>query len=173
MFENVVFKNGEWWYTGNGDGYKRKLESHHKKNATRMFVNGKYISKSHVMHKPGSYRTFEDAWTHKDLNKQVKGYVYAITNPAWPGWVKVGMAVDSNDRLNSYQTSSPFRDFLLLASFKTDNKNRDEKKAHLIFRERCSEHSGEWFKITREDAYISIKDLAVHLSPLESAQQLP
>ena len=117
-----------------------------------MFVNGKYISKSHVMHKPGSYRTFEDAWTHKDLNKQVKGYVYAITNPAWPGWVKVGMAVDSNDRLNSYQTSSPFRDF---------------------FRERCSEHSGEWFKITREDAYISIKDLAVHLSPLESAQQLP
>lgn len=173
MLENVKFEDGEWWYTGNGDGNRRRLSSHSKKNTTRMFVNGKYIPKSHPMHKPGNYRTFEDAWSHQELNKQKAGYVYAICNPAWPGWIKVGMAVDANDRLNSYQTGSPMRDFELVASFKTEDKSRDEKKAHIIFRERCSEQSGEWFKISKEEAYSVIADLALLPDPLQTQQQLP
>lgn len=173
MLENVKFEDGEWWYTGNGDGNRRRLESHSRKNTTRMFVNGKYIPKTHPMHKPGNYRTFEDAWTHKELNKQKAGYVYAICNPAWPGWIKVGMAVDAQDRLNSYQTGSPMRDFELIASFKTEDKSRDEKKAHIIFRERCSEQSGEWFNISKEEAYSIIADLASLPDPLQTQQQLP
>ena len=173
MLENVKFEDGEWWYTGTNDGGRRRLKSHHKKNTSRMFVNGKYIPKSHPMHKPGHYKTFEEAWTHKELNKQKSGYVYAITNPAWPGWVKVGMAVDAMDRLNSYQTSSPNRDFELIASFPSTDKHRDEKKAHIIFRERCSEQSGEWFKISNEDAYSIIVDLALLPDPLQTQQQLP
>ena len=173
MLENVKFEDGEWWYTGNGDGNRRRLASHSRKNTTRMFVNGKYIPKSHPMHKPGNYRTFEDAWNHQELNKQKSGYVYAISNPAWPGWVKVGMAVDACDRLNSYQTGSPMRDFELIASFKTEDKSRDEKKAHIIFRERCSEQSGEWFKISNEEAYSIIADLALLPDPLQTQQQLP
>lgn len=173
MLENVKFEDGEWWYTGNGDGNRRRLASHSRKNTTRMFVNGKYIPKSHPMHKPGNYRTFEDAWSHQELNKQKAGYVYAICNPAWPGWIKVGMAVDAADRLNSYQTGSPMRDFELIASFKTEDKSRDEKKAHIIFRERCSEQSGEWFKISKEDAYSVIADLALLPDPLQTQQQLP
>lgn len=173
MLENVKFEDGEWWYTGNGDGNRRRLASHSRKNTTRMFVNGKYIPKSHPMHKPGNYRTFEDAWSHQELNKQKAGYVYAICNPAWPGWIKVGMAVDAHDRLNSYQTGSPMRDFELIASFKTEDKSRDEKKAHIIFRERCSEQSGEWFKISKEEAYSIIADLALLPDPLQTQQQLP
>ena len=173
MLENVKFEDGEWWYTGNGDGCRRRLAGHSKKNTTRMFVDGKYIPKSHPMHKPGNYRTFEDAWNHQELNRQKSGYVYAISNPAWPGWIKVGMAVDANDRLNSYQTGSPMRDFELVASFKTEDKSRDEKKAHIIFRERCSEQSGEWFKISKEEAYSVIADLALLPDPLQTQQQLP
>ena len=30
-------------------------------------------------------------------NKTKEGYVYIITNPAWKGWVKIGMAVDAED----------------------------------------------------------------------------
>lgn len=41
------------------------------------------------------------------------GYVYAITNPAWPDYIKIGSAVDVYDRLNSYQTSAPNRDYCL------------------------------------------------------------
>ena len=43
----------------------------------------------------------------RQYNKQKDGYVYVISNPAWKGWYKVGMAVDSQDMCGSYQTSSP------------------------------------------------------------------
>jgi hypothetical protein len=32
------------------------------------------------------------------------GYVYAIGNSAWKDFVKIGSAIDIDDRLNSYQT---------------------------------------------------------------------
>ena len=28
-----------------------------------------------------------------------KEWVYVISNPAWKGWVKIGMAVDANKRV--------------------------------------------------------------------------
>ena len=40
--------------------------------------------------------------TLRQYNKQKDGYVYIISNPAWEGWYKVGMAVDSQDRCGSY-----------------------------------------------------------------------
>ena len=166
MLENVEDLEGEWWYTGTKDG-RRRLKSHQKKNFTRMFVSGKYVPKTHPMHKSGNFKTFEEAWTHKDLNKQKRGYVYAISNPAWPGWVKVGMAVDANDRLKSYQTSSPKRDYILISAFKTENKNKDEKKAHFILRKKCSEQLGEWFKISVEDAISVINELSALPEPRE------
>ena len=56
-----------------------------KNNPKRMYVNGKYIPKSHPLYKPGKYKTFSDAafdGTYK-LESIKEGYVYAITNPAW------------------------------------------------------------------------------------------
>src|SRR5210317_808099 len=45
---NYVFEEGEWWYCGFSDPNQRqRAGSHHKKNTTRMFVNGRYIPKSH------------------------------------------------------------------------------------------------------------------------------
>ncbi|MGL4519205.1 MAG: GIY-YIG nuclease family protein [Phocaeicola sp.] len=40
--------------------------------------------------------------------------MYAISNPAWPGFIKIGKSVDVFDRLNNYQTSSPLRDYTLI-----------------------------------------------------------
>jgi hypothetical protein len=40
-----------------------------------------------------------------------EGYVYVVTNPAWPGWVKFGSAIDPESRLRNYQTGSPMRDY--------------------------------------------------------------
>ncbi|AXQ66708.1 hypothetical protein HOT95_gp083 [Vibrio phage vB_VpS_PG07] len=36
-----------------------------------------------------------------------------MSNPAYPGWYKVGAAKDAETRLLNYQTGTPFRDFKL------------------------------------------------------------
>ena len=43
-----------------GKYYKDDPETKRKENNLQMYVNGKYISKSHPLHKPGRYKTFED-----------------------------------------------------------------------------------------------------------------
>lgn len=72
-----------------------------------------------------------------------EGYVYLITNPAWPNYVKIGSAIDVNDRLSSYQTSSPLRDFKLEFYFLSPDRLKDEKALH----ELCLERNSEWCKI--------------------------
>ena len=124
------------------------------RNTNRMWVNGKYIPKSHPLHKPGRYKTFSDAafdGTYK-LDSIKEGYVYAITNPAWPGWVKIGMAIDADDRCNGYQTSSPFRDYTLEHMIVTNNRRAAETEAHKLANKMAVETRGEWFKLDIEQA---------------------
>lgn len=85
-------------------------------------------------------------------DKHVEGYVYVLSNPAWPEWIKVGMAVDANDRCNSYQTSSPYRDYILHYAVASDDRRRDESKAHTALEKISSSRRGEWFKIPVSDA---------------------
>lgn len=124
-----------------------------RRNTFRMWVNGKYVPKSHPLHKPGRYKTFEDA-AFSSLAKyetSVEGQVYIITNPNFEGWVKVGMAIDSEDRLNGYQTSSPFRDYHLHSFWDVSNRRNAEAAAHAEL-EKTYERRGEWFKCTPEQA---------------------
>ena len=83
----------------------------------RMYVNGKRINKDHPLWKPGRYKTWDDPWSHAEIDKKTKsGDVYIIRNTAWPDWYKVGKALEAEDRLRNYQTSSPHRDFVLCHS---------------------------------------------------------
>jgi len=118
-----------------------------------MYVNGKYIPKTHPLWKAGRYRTFEDAAfsSLQNYKKDPSGDVYIIGNPAWNGWVKVGKAVDAKDRLNSYQTSSPLRDYVLYYSHKCFNRNTSEKKAHKALAKKFDKRN-EWFYCNPEDA---------------------
>ena len=136
-----------------------------KRNTTRMWVNGKYIPKSHPLHKPGRYKTFSDAafdGTYK-LDSIKEGYVYAITNPAWPEWVKIGMAVDANDRCNGYQTSSPFRDYKVEHVVVTNNRRAAEAEAHKVAAKIAKEVRGEWFKLDIEQAKIILNNITIEL----------
>lgn len=74
-----------------------------------------------------------------------EGFVYAIVNPSYPDYVKIGSAIDVYDRLNSYQTSSPFRDYELLIYFFSEDRLKTEKEIHNMF-----ERNGEWCKVERE-----------------------
>jgi hypothetical protein len=87
-------------------------------------------------------------WKTQEVYNQVKeGYVYLMTNPAWPEWVKVGMAVDSEDRIKSYQTSSPFRDYTLVYSYEVDDRRAAESAAHVRLAKEC-DNINEWFKLS-------------------------
>ena len=138
--------------------------SNPKHNNKRMYVNGKYIAKTHPLYKPGRYKTFNDAafeGTYK-LENIKEGYVYVITNKAFPGWVKIGMAIDAEDRLNGYQTSSPYRDYVLEHSVYTNNRRKAEKEAHKKAAKLCTDSNSEWFKLTVEQAINILDNLNVY-----------
>jgi hypothetical protein len=144
---NCVFEDGEWWYYGQANG-RRRLASHNKKNIT-MYVNGKYVPKSHPLWKAGRYKSFNDAAfsSLENYTRSKEGQVYIITNSAWPEWVKIGMAIDAEDRLNGYQTSSPLRDYKLMYSVSTEDRRKTEALAHKQAG-KIAERRGEWFKMS-------------------------
>jgi hypothetical protein len=133
--------------------YKDKPEAVKARDAKRMWVNGKEVKKSHPLYKAGRYKGFEEAAfsSLENYKESAEGEVYVITNKAWDGWVKVGMAVDAEDRLKNYQTSSPFRDYVLYYSYKTDDRRKAESKAHSKL-EQLFERNNEWFKCTPQEA---------------------
>ena len=139
---------------------KNSPEAVRRRNSQRMYVNGKHVPMTHPLHKPGRYKTFEDAafssLAKYELSKE--GQVYIITNPNFQDWVKVGMAVDSEDRLNGYQTSSPFRDYALYKSWPVFDRRSAESEAH-AYLEKTFDRRGEWFKCTPEEAESAIAGL--------------
>lgn len=87
------------------------------------------------------------------------GFVYAFANDAWPGWVKIGMSVDWEARLESYQTSSPYRDYRKLGvTARVASREDAERHAHRITEEssKCEERRGEWFRVPESVALASL-----------------
>jgi hypothetical protein len=84
---------------------------------------------------------------YKQNNNSVKnikaGYVYAIGNPAWSDYIKIGSTIDIVDRLRTYQTSSPFRDYYIIDYFFSMDRLTDESNLHNTFNDR----NLEWCKI--------------------------
>ena len=163
--QNINPRTGKPYYYQKGNSpelqKKRNEKSNPKHNCERMFVNGRYIAKSHPLYKAGRYKSFGDAaFSSLQKDKKVKeGYVYAIVNPAWPDWIKIGMAIDADDRLNGYQTSSPMRDYALVYSVFSNNRSKDERKAHKLAG-KIAERRGEWFKIPQDKAINILKELS-------------
>ena len=162
--KNIYFEDGVWWYAGaksRREGERQTLESHIKKNKTRMFVNGKYVPKSHPLHKAGRYKTFEGAAfaSLEGYINTTEGYVYIINNPCWEGWVKVGMAIDAEDRCKQYQTSSPLRDYKLCYSKYFEDRKAAEQAAHHKVNKISAERKGEWFKVSVDEAIKLIQAL--------------
>ena len=126
-------------------------------NGSRMYVDGRYVSRTHPLYKAGRYKTFDDAAFSSLTNytSTKSGHVYAMTNEAWPEWVKIGKAVDAEDRLSTYQTSSPMRDYTMVHYAYSDDRNVSERQAHKRAA-KLGEKRNEWFKISREEAIVVI-----------------
>jgi len=151
---NCVYEDGEWWYTGATLRGRQTVKSHNLKNSKRMFVDGKYIPQAHPLWKSGRYTSFNDAAFSSLQNypKSTVGCVYVIKNPAWPEWVKVGKAVDAQDRLNSYQTGDPFRSYILHHHIEVPDRHVVELRVHQELELVADGRHNEWFKINTDGA---------------------
>lgn len=73
------------------------------------------------------------------------GWVYAVSNPAWPGYVKIGSALDIDKRLTSYQTGCPHRAYRLEASAYVADRVSTERELMEMFK--ADRHQHEWFRL--------------------------
>ena len=95
------------------------------------------------------------------FDKVSYGEVYIITNPAWKGWIKIGMAIEAEDRLKGYQTSSPLRDFKLKFKKYFDNRRIAEQQAHSLCAKKAIKRKGEWFKVDLKIAKDIINNMEI------------
>ena len=150
-----------YYYKDDPENCKKRAARNH---LTDMYVDGKYISKFHPLHKPGRYKGFTDAAfsSLENYERSKEGQVYILRNPAFPSWCKIGMAVDAQDRLKQYQTSSPYRDYEVVKTYNTDDRRRAEGDAHALL-EKHYARRGEWFvcdaslAITKLDSLFEVK----------------
>jgi hypothetical protein len=122
-----------------------------KSNPRRMFVDGQYIPQSHKHWRPGRYKSWNAVmWgisESGESDKDPSGDIYVVTNPAWPEYVKVGLAtVSAEDRCKQYQTGTPFRDYKVEWSMSTRDCKEAEKLAHRAIAQ-WAEKRNEWFRI--------------------------
>ncbi|NPU64611.1 GIY-YIG nuclease family protein [Bradyrhizobium sp. 83012] len=88
-----------------------------------------------------------------------QGFVYIVTNPAWPSHCKIGKALVMKDRIKVYQTGSPYRDYRVVAhAYFADRKQAEaelhqELKGHRIGKT-------EWFFIHPEDACAMLRRIS-------------
>jgi len=97
----------------------------------------------------------------RKVSQRKEGYVYVITNPAWPEWVKVGRSVLTERRFNSYQTSSPFRDFELAGDVYFEDAIQAEREVHNSLTASGVGSNGEWFKTTAANALSLIEAVSL------------
>ena len=147
-------------YTKEEGKYKKNgPEAVRRRNSERMYVNGKYIVQTHPLYKAGKYKNFEDAAfsSLEKYNSSKEGQVYIIVNESFPEWIKVGMAIDAEDRLSNYQTSSPYRDYALYYSWSVSDRRAAEQAAHEILTECSDARKNEWFKCDPAFAKLMIR----------------
>ena len=167
---NSKIIDGVHWYVDKNGKPVQTVESHAKKNLTRMIVNGKVIPKYvnkpkgkrkgdlNPIHKPGNYKSLDDAYSHNELDemakdKNVKGELYIATRLEFEkeGWFKIGMSINSAEsRLKNYQTGSPFQDYYLVDKKAVTNVAEEERKMHRYIKKFCDKKSNEWFKIDKD-----------------------
>ena len=66
--------------------------------------------------------------------------------------VKIGRAIDAEDRCKGYQTSSPFRDYKLEYKRYFKDRTKAEKDAHKLCANKSEDKNGEWFKMSIQEA---------------------
>ena len=166
MIENgTIRKDGKRW---DGSVWRKVGINHHMNEDGLIYYKRKYRTLNGYIQQGGNInRLVFNSVKPKDIavlakalyDRDKEGYVYAITNPAWPEWIKIGKAMDSDDRLDRFQTGDPMREYKGLCCAKFEDRNVAERKAHKLA-ETKGERRYEWFKITEEQAVEILQEIA-------------
>ena len=80
------------------------------------------------------------------------GYLYIVTNEAFPEWVKVGTTANLTERLHVYQTGDPFRRYRIVFSLHHPEFRQAEKRIKEVMKHFALDIKGEWYKVNLEMA---------------------
>jgi hypothetical protein len=88
-----------------------------------------------------------------------RGFVYIVTSPSFPGWIKIGQTMDLNQRLVGFNTHNPHGDFSFAFYHGFPDRVLAEKVIHKFFAKKRGPN-GEWFQMTVEEARSTILELS-------------
>jgi len=91
--------------------------------------------------------------------------VYILTNPAWPGYIKVGYSGDIKKRLYQFNCATPLNDFEIESLFKWPTRSVQSVEALILdtLADRFTKACGEWIKCPKKVAKHYIFDLLEEL----------
>lgn len=75
------------------------------------------------------------------------GYIYIISNPAHPGFLKVGVTQDIKDRLHVYQTSDPKRQYKVEYYIFHPDCYKAEKDINEMMHYFALSQRNEWYEV--------------------------
>ena len=142
----------DWVYPNNVVQIPQRKESRLQRMAKRIAGDG-VVTPAHIDKAKDLMAKGATAETAKQ-NTDPSGFVYAVSNPAFPGYVKVGKAQDPDKRIDGYQTGDPHR------AYKIDHCEYfdDRHTAETAFQDMLKDDGfqgdaqGEWFQMSVEDA---------------------
>lgn len=103
------------------------------------------------------------------MEKELGGYIYILSNPDFPGYYKIGIAKNLKDRLSTYQTSSPRRNYKVEYKVYHSNCREGEKQAHDKLMMFALRRRREWFEVDLQIAINTLDNLLIDEEhPLDS-----
>jgi len=81
-----------------------------------------------------------------------EGFVYLMTNPCFPGWIKAGMTIDYELRLGTYNTSDPLSRYEYAELVWTPDRRDAERQLLTALERIAAETRGEWFRMQLQEA---------------------
>lgn len=98
--------------------------------------------------------------------KSNSGFLYIVTNPAFPGYFKIGITSRPKVRLKQYQIYDPHKKYVMKHSKFYEEVRHIEKE--ILEKFSLDLHSGEW--ITRR-VYLEILDTYFQIKPSSSKER--
>jgi predicted GIY-YIG superfamily endonuclease len=90
--------------------------------------------------------------------KSKEGYLYIISNPAYPGFYKIGVTEDIKSRLHVYQTSDPKRKFKVEFHIFHPDCYQAEKNIKEMMNYFALSQRNEWFECDLQTAIVRLQE---------------
>lgn len=90
-------------------------------------------------------------------DSQQRGIVYAVENPAMPGYIKIGKTADLNSRLKSLDNTNVPLPFECIVAMDVENARETEKLLHQTFGDRRTRKTREFFEVPREQVEAAMR----------------